>query len=142
MITKIDLYLKPVLSDQAPVVFVGVPGKVESHKLEHEKHIHLEFDAAVGWLEINFNNKPEHDINMAVIIDRIEFFGITDPRFVWQGVYTPKYPEPWYSQQKEKPPEQLPQQNYMGWNGRWRLDFDVPVFTWMHRTLDLGWLYQ
>ena len=87
-------------------------------------------------------NKPELDHNMAVIVDSVEFFGITDPKFVWAGTYTPNYPEPWYSEQIEKPLAQLPQQNYMGWNGIWRLDFSVPVFTWMHQTMNLGWIYQ
>jgi len=142
MLTKVAVTLTPKSSSLMPEVFVFVPGHVIKETLEQTKRIELEFDSAVGWVEIVFMNKPELDHDMAVIVDQIEFFGITDPKFVWAGVYTPKYPEPWYSQQTQKPPVTLPQQNYMGWNGRWRLDFSVPVFTWMHQTLDLGWIYQ
>ena len=142
MLTKVAVTLTPKLSKVAPEVFVSVPGRVVRETLWKSQRIELEFDAPVGWLEIVFMNKPEIDQDMAVIIDQVEFFGIEDPKFVWAGVYTPKYPEPWYSQQIEKPPAQLPQQNYMGWNGTWRLDFTVPVFTWMHQTLSLGWVYQ
>ena len=106
------------------------------------KRSELEFDAPVGWVEVVFMNKPELDQDMAVVIDQVEFFGIADPKFVWAGVYTPIYPEPWYSQQLVTPPAELSQQTYMGWNGGWRLDFTVPVFTWMHQTLNLGWIYQ
>lgn len=142
MLTKVAVTLTPKLSMVAPEVFVSVPGHVIRETLWETKRIELEFDAPVGWLEIVFMNKPELDHDMAVVIDSVEFFGIADPKFVWAGVYTPKYPEPWYSEQIEKPPVQLPQQNYMGWNGHWRLDFTVPVFTWMHQTLNLGWIYQ
>ena len=142
MLTKLAITLTPVHTDLVPDVFISVPGQVVRETLHTTKRIELEFDAPVGWLEIVFMNKPDNDASMAVVVDKVEFFGIADPKFVWAGVYTPKYPEPWYSQQIEKPPAQLPQQNYMGWNGTWRLDFTVPVFTWMHQTLSLGWVYQ
>jgi hypothetical protein len=142
MHTKIAIVLTPILNKTPPDVFVSVPGSVVRETLWDTKTIELEFDAPVGWVEVVFMNKPELDHDMAVIVDRVEFFGVSDPKFVWAGVYTPKYPEPWYSEQAEKPPAQLPQQNYMGWNGTWRLDFSVPVFTWMHKTMNLGWIYQ
>jgi hypothetical protein len=142
MLTKIAVTLTPRCGKIAPEVFVSVPGRVVRETLWETRRIELEIDAPVGWLEIVFMNKPELDHDMAVVIDQVEFFGVTDPKFVWAGVYTPKYPEPWHSQQSVKPPAELPQQNYMGWNGRWRLNFDVPVFTWIHQTLNLGWVYQ
>jgi hypothetical protein len=142
MLTKVAVVLSPKLSKTAPEVFISVPGQVVRETLWETKRVELEFAAPVGWLEIVFMNKPELDHDMAVVVDSVEFFGIADPKFVWAGVYTPKYPEPWYSQQQSKPLAQLPQHNYMGWNGCWRLDFTVPVFTWMHQTLNLGWVYQ
>lgn len=142
MLTKVAVTLTPHLGKDIPEVFISVPGQVVCETLHTTKRVELEFDAPAGWIEIVFMNKPVDDAAMAVVIDKVEFFGITDPKFVWAGVYTPKYPEPWHSQQIEKPPAQLPQQNYMGWNGTWRLDFSVPVFTWMHKTLNLGWVYQ
>lgn len=142
MLTKVAVTLTPVYANIAPEVLVSVPGNARRETLCGTKQIDLEFDAEHGWLEIAFVNKPDDDADMAVIIDKIDFFGISNPKFVWAGIYTPTYPEPWYSQQVEKPPAQLLQQNYMGWNGLWRLDFSVPVFTWIHQTLNLGWVYQ
>jgi len=142
MLTKVAVTLTPLIHNLAPDVFVSVPGHVVRETLWGPKRIELEFDAATGWIEVVFMNKPPLDPDMAVVIDQVEFFGISDPRFVWAGVYTPSYPEPWYSEQDPPPPAQLRHQNYLGWNGRWRLDFSVPVFTWMHQTLNLGWIYS
>jgi|688.fasta_scaffold440527_1 hypothetical protein len=142
MLTKVAVELTPKFSDQPPCIVVSVPGHSQQHELRQTETLEFEFDADVGWIELKFMNKPDHDIDMAVIVQSISFFGISDPKFVWAGIYTPKYPEPWYSQQTEPPPEQILSQTYMGWNGVWRLDFSVPVFTWMHKMLNMGWLYD
>lgn len=142
MLTRVAITLTPKIHKLTPEVSVSVPGQRINETLWRTKRIDLEFDAVEGWIEVELVNKPALDPGMAVIIDQVEFFGISDPRFVWAGVYTPNYPEPWYSQQNPPPPTQLHQQNYMGWNGRWRLDFSMPVFTWMHQTLSLGWIYR
>jgi hypothetical protein len=126
----------------APQVLIAVPGKVVRYTLSKQQRVELEFTAPFGWLEVIFFNKPELDHDMAVVVDSVEFFGISDPKFVWQGEYRPKYPEPWYSQQLTKPESVLSANNYMGWNGTWRLNFSVPVFTWMHQVQGLGWIYQ
>lgn len=141
MITKLAVTLTPRVGELAPEVKVSVPGYSVEELLYRTKRVEFEFDADQGWLEIDFVNKPALDQQMAVIIDQVEFFGITDPRFAWAGVFYPRYPEPWFSEQNPPPMSCLPQQTYLGWNGRWRLEFSVPVFTWIHRTLNLGWLY-
>ena len=141
MHTKVAVTLTPKPGKIIPEVFISVPGQCVREVLRESKKIELEFDAPVGWLEIVFMNKPDDDADLAVMIDQVEFFGISDPKFVWAGNYTPSYPEPWHSQQIEKPPTCIPQQNYLGWNGKWRLEFSVPVFTWMHQVQNLGWLY-
>lgn len=142
MLTKCSVILTPVMGTECPQVTVSVPNASQRHSLTTTKRIDFEFVSNTGWIEIVFDNKPLADQSMAVIVEKVEFFGITDPKFAWAGVYRPIYPEPWYSQQPIKPAAELHSHNYLGWNGCWRLDFDVPVFVWMHRTLDLGWLYQ
>jgi hypothetical protein len=139
---KLAVTLTPILTKIPPWVLISVPGQIRRVELWEAQRIELEFTASSGWLEVVFYNKPDTDNTMAVVVDKIEFFGIADSKFVWPGVYTPVYPEPWYSQQEPKPLAQLPQQNHLGWNGNWRLDFTVPVFTWMHRIQNLGWIYQ
>jgi hypothetical protein len=139
---KLAVTLTPKLTKTSPYVLVSVPGHVHRIELWETKRIELEFTASVAWLEVTFYNKPDIDNTMAVIVEQVEFFGISDPKFVWAGVYTPKYPEPWYHQQIPSPAAQLHQQNYLGWNGTWRLDFEIPVFTWIHTIQNLGWIYQ
>jgi hypothetical protein len=93
-------------------------------------------------LHIELIDKKE---NEAVIIEQISFFGIQDPKFVWAGVYKPQYPEPWATEQRNAGqilhPELCPH-TYLSWPGIWTLDFDVPIFTWIHNTQDLGWIYD
>lgn len=142
MITRVGLNLVPKFTSLAPEVCVSVPGHRSCVTLLQSQYFAFEFDAAPGWVEVTFFNKPAADPDMAVIVDQVDFFNITDPKFAWAGVYTPQYPEPWFSQQLTPPPLTIPQQTYLGWNGVWRLDFSVPVFSWMHQILNLGWIYQ
>lgn len=100
-------------------------------------------------LEIEFSGKENSDslpeADLAVVIEQVQFFGITDDKFKWQGIYRPQYPEPWRSEQLAKGitlPDQLIAQDYLGWNGTWRLEFTTPIFTWIHRVQDLGWIYD
>lgn len=141
-LVQLAVTLTPKISINTPEVRVSVPGHSVTHVLQKTEKIQLEFVADSGWLEIELYNKPDLDPGMAVIVDSVEFFGISDPKFVWHGVYRPTYPEPWYSQQCPTPEAVLTGSNYIGWNGSWRLNFDVPVFTWMHQVQNLGWIYQ
>ena len=92
-------------------------------------------------LTVEHFGKSDIDPTTAVEIVRIEFFGISDPKFVWAGTYYPEYPTMWYSEQSTKPADVLPNQTYLGWNGVYKLEFTVPVFTWIHQVQDLGWIY-
>jgi hypothetical protein len=145
-LVKLAINLSPRINRTPPEVSISVPGHVTHETLWKPKRIELEYSGSQGQLEVKFHNKNYNEYtgthDMAVIIDSVEFFGISDPRFVWAGVYWPEYPEPWLSQQTPPPQTALTNHNYLGWNGVWRLNFDVPVFTWMHKTLGMGWIYQ
>lgn len=99
-------------------------------------------------VSIDFLNKTdkdtvlEKDLDMAVVIDRIEFNKISKPKFVWEGEYRPIYNPEWVEQQTVVPSAVLKNINYLGWNGTWRLNFTVPIFTWIHKTLNYGWIYD
>jgi len=96
-------------------------------------------------LEIELYNKPDIDPHQSLQISNLSFGQIHSQRFVWQGVYEPRYPEPWASQQLDQGIQlqsQLHNTDYLGWNGVWRLDFSVPIFTWIHKIENLGWIYD
>lgn len=102
-------------------------------------------------LTIELLNKIDSDTDLdrgldkAVVIERISFFGIHDKRFIWMGNYRPCYPEPWASQQAaigQALSPVLTQTDRLSWNGCWTLEFELPIFTWIHRTQNLGWIYR
>jgi hypothetical protein len=145
---KLDVHLKSVWHTDPPVIVIGIDNNLKQITLSTDQTFHYEFDAIDrSTLTIALTNKtdadtmPDQGLDKAVIIESIGFFDITDPRFVWAGEYRPCYPEPWASEQSNLP-KVLKNHNYLGWNGKWTLTFGVPVFTWIHQTQDLGWIYN
>jgi hypothetical protein len=121
-----------------PWVKISAGGITDTQQLTDVKDFVFEFAASDNSnLIVEHYNKPAADSVTAVEIVKVDFFGITDPRFVWAGVYHPDYPE--HYPDKTSP---LLGHGYLGWNGVYRLEFSVPVFTWIHQVQNLGWLYQ
>jgi hypothetical protein len=108
---------------------------------ESRLHFSLDLDQGNNKFEIIFTNKINETPDMAVEILEVEIEGIVVDRFKWASRYYPLYPEPWASQQIDPLPEYQSSATYMGWNGRWELNFEVPIFTWIHRLEALGWIY-
>jgi hypothetical protein len=65
-----------------------------------------------------------------------------DYDFSRHGTYLPDYPKLWAQQQLDQGNTLLPRifSNYLGWNGEWQLNIEMPVYRWIHRTVNLGWL--
>ena len=99
----------------------------------------MDFDAGPQKFILEFDNKVD---DSAVEIDNVEFEGMTLDRFKWSNRYYPVYPEPWASEQPLPLPEYQESATYLGWNGRWELSFETPIFTWIHRLENLGWIYD
>lgn len=134
-LVKLKLTLVPV---QQPWIMIKVGEHQVTQQLTVQTDFEFEFtakDQAV--LTVEHYGKSDQDAVTAVVIQRIEFYGISDPRFIWAGTYYPVYPDH-YPGKKFK----LPGQGYLSWNGTYVLDFQVPVFSWIHQVQDLGWLYQ
>ena len=71
-------------------------------------------------------------------IKSIEIDEIDIGALVYEGVYTPDYPEPWYSQQVEMgktPPNSFKNVTAMGHNGTWQLKFQSPFYMWLLENL-------
>jgi len=88
---------------------------------------------------------PDKGLDQAVTIQNVEFFGVCDQKFLDIGKYVPNYPEPWAEQQikqGQRLPEYIIGSRYLGWNGKWTLEFTVPIFTWMHEMMHLGHIYR
>lgn len=146
---ELKIQLTPVFHQDPPKGRLQAGNQLIDFVLTETTVFDLQFAAKdSGSLMLEFLNKTDADcdpaqgLDKAIKIDWISFFGISDPRFVWQGIYTPAYPEPWYSQTEPRPAAQIKNVMYLGWNGTWSLDFTVPVFTWIHGTQSHGWLYD
>ena len=148
--TEIRVTLQPVWHTDPPLISIGLNDDQNKLFLETEQEFVLVGDYPNGPLSINisFLNKkdidtiPQQNLDKYVIIKSITINGIHDPKFTWSGRYRPEYPEPWYSEQNPSPPAVLHGHDRLSWNGHWTLDLSVPCFTWIHRVLDLGWIYN
>lgn len=142
---QLDVQLKPIWHNNPPEINIGINDDINTVILSDNRLFHYEFNTnKPSVLTVELINKTDADtvngLDKAVIIESVSFFGISDPKFAWAGIYKPEYPEPWASQQTDLKPL-LKNHTYLGWNGKWTLTFDVPVFTWIHRVQNLGWIY-
>ena len=84
------------------------------------------------------NDKGDILQDQIVHIKGIEIDEIDIGALVYEGVYTPTYPEPWATQQREsnnKLPETLKNVTQMGHNGEWRFAFSSPFYMWLLENL-------
>ena len=71
-------------------------------------------------------------------IKSIEIDEIDIGALVYEGVFTPIYPEPWASQQRESGnelPETFKNVTQMGHNGSWSFTFGSPFYLWLLENL-------
>ena len=69
---------------------------------------------------------------------RIEIDEIDLGSLVFTGMYTPKYPEPWATQQAESGKElreAFTNVTQMGHNGEWKFTFTTPFYMWLLENL-------
>lgn len=71
-------------------------------------------------------------------IKHIEIDEIDIGALVYEGVYTPKYPEPWATQQAQAGIElkkSFKNATILGHNGEWRFKFSSPFYMWLLENL-------
>ena len=69
----------------------------------------------------------------SVNIDEIDIGAL-----VYEGVYTPDYPEPWATQQRESGTDlrdSFKNVTKMGFNGEWKFTFSSPFYMWLLENL-------
>jgi len=88
-------------------------------------------------IAVGFTNKLDDDTvandneilaDKAVIVKTVNIEGYELADFIYRAKYYPIGRDPMAS-------------NYLSWNGEWRLDITTPIFTWIHETQQLGWIY-
>ena len=71
-------------------------------------------------------------------IKSIEIDEIDIGSLVYEGIYTPDYPEPWATQQRQtgnELRESFKNVTQMGHNGTWRFTFSSPFYMWLLENL-------
>ena len=71
-------------------------------------------------------------------IKTIEIDEIDIGALVYEGVYTPLYPEPWATQQRESGKDlkdSFKNVTQMGFNGTWNFRFESPFYMWLLENL-------
>ena len=121
----------------------GDENKPDVIEFEHELEENKEYN-----LIINRSGKSK---NQTVISEKgdilkdqllhikgIEIDEIDIGALVYEGTYTPQYPEPWASQQKlagTELPETFKNVTRMGHNGKWNFKFASPFYMWLLENL-------
>jgi hypothetical protein len=142
MDTKVRVKLKPITETRAPLCNITVGYVTKMFELDHEQWVEIQIHPDRGDavdIVVKHHGKTEDEFksgkDLAVMVEEIEINGISDPKFVWAGKFHPEYPR-W---EEDKGPIDT---HYLGFNGEWRLTITIPAYTWMHKILGLGWIYD
>ena len=100
-------------------------------------------DHGVVWPEqIESQTVADEDGNIikdqVLHIKSIEIDEINIGALVYEGVYTPRYPEPWATLQREsgtKLPESFKNVTQIGHEGEWKFTFASPFYMWLLENL-------
>ena len=116
------------------------PLQIEFYKeLEEDKEYNLVIKRSnKGPGDTVVNEKGDILKDQLLNIKGIEIDEIDIGALVYEGVYTPEYPEPWATQQREagnKLQTSLKNVTKMGHNGEWKFTFNSPFYMWLLENL-------
>jgi hypothetical protein len=145
---KIKIIVEPSYIDIAPYIVCGIGTTIFlQQSINSSQEIIIEDKLSEGnhrfFLKLtnkNYNiSKKEKD--MHIKIKHIGFQDIED-NFHYFSKYKPEYPTEWLQKQNEIGKEwtETILSDHMGWNGIYYIDFETPIYKWIHKKLNLGWL--
>jgi|TARA_B110000444_G_scaffold197645_1_gene188580 hypothetical protein len=109
------------------------------HEFEEEKDYNLVIKRSRKTpYDTVINDKGDILHDQMLYIKSIEIDEIDIGALVYEGVYTPEYPEPWVTQQREagvEMPETFKNVTKMGHNGSWSFTFGSPFYMWLLENL-------
>jgi hypothetical protein len=153
---KFRLELYATMWDQPPIAEVKINSKSyfksEITSTEQEPTV-IEFQAELtegseynmiiersgkGKNQTVLNDRGEIIKDQLLNIKSIEIDDINIGQLVYEGVYTPKYPEPWATQQRESGndlKDSFKNVTQMGFDGEWNFKFTSPFYMWLLENL-------
>ena len=109
------------------------------HELEEGKSYELIIKrTGKGRNQTVINEKGDILKDQLLHIKGIEIDEIDIGALVYEGVYTPEYPEPWATQQRESGndlKDSFKNVTKMGFNGTWSFKFSSPFYMWLLENL-------
>jgi hypothetical protein len=153
---KFKLELYATMWDQSPVAEIlvndkshfkgditGTENKPDVVEFEHELEEGKDYSLIIkrsgkGKKQTVVNENGDLLKDQLLHIKDIEIDKIDIGALVYDGVYTPEYPEPWATQQREAGNELLESFKMvtsMGHHGEWRLKFASPFYMWLLENL-------
>lgn len=126
--TRVEVLLEPV---GTPDVVVTCNSRTKELIVTEPTWVDFTFNNTTGpeQLTVTHRNRKNSDGITAVMVKSIKFNDIESPKIVYQGIYYPVGKE-------------SRRTDYIDFNGVWVLDFTVPIYTWLHEVLGLGWIYN
>lgn len=146
---SIKVEVNPIWHSDPPRISYGINNNLRELVIKKNQILNIKSRLPIGkhTLYINFINKldsdciPDQKLDKQIHIGKITIDGYSTSKFNHLSEYRPIYPEPWFSQQLTVPPEVHFSPTILGLNGEWSLNFYSPVFPWIHKIEDLGWIW-
>ena len=109
------------------------------HELEEDKEYNLIINRSLKTKNQTVINEKGDILNDQLLhIKSIEIDEIDIGALIYEGVYTPQYPEPWATQQREagvELQESFKNVSKIGHNGEWKFTFSSPFYMWLLENL-------
>jgi len=112
--------------------------ELEQELEEGKEHSLVLMRSGKGPNQTIVNDKGDILKDQLLQIKNIEIDEIDIGALVYEAVYTPHYPEPWATQQRNSGvelPESFKNVTTMGHNGKWRFKFSSPFYMWLLENL-------
>ena len=109
----------------------------EGFEPDKEYNLDIKMSGKTGRQTV-INEKGDILKDQLLNIKSIEIDEIDIGALVYEGVFTPEYPEPWASQQRKaghELPKTLKNVTRMGHNGTWTFKFVSPFYMWLLENL-------
>jgi len=123
---RISILLEPVGS---PDVVVSCDQQLRELIINEPTCVDFVYSQEQGPSKLTVQHRNRQDNTTAIIVKSVKLNGIEHIQNTYQGIYYPIGLE-------------LRRDTYIAWEGSWILEFTVPVYTWLHKTQGLGWIYD
>jgi hypothetical protein len=143
---KISLDLQGRYKHIVPEISISVDDSIIAHRrLDQIDRFLIDVDLSPGYhrlcIDLDDPAALAQDPDIGIEIKSLKFQNLSD-EFSIYSLYKPIYPEHWIKENLAKGHvlDPIIHSNYIGWCGQWWISFETPIYQWIHKRLNLGWL--